>query len=346
MIRTLTAALAVLTAGIVAAQPQVPTPPVPPKPPEPIASPAPVEARPPGQLPAEMPPIVPPSPVPDIIPPTEGPCKCPPKGVQVTIFADADFGLLIPHVNNGLWSPVIVQPFGVGDIVTLPAVEQDAAVSFNVTLGYRLNDDLGTILLTYRNLASEGTSFFRNFDFVGDGIVKSRLDINSVGLAYGTREQPLGALWSTRWEIGAKWSSIYFDSQGQGAAIGQHASNYFTGVGPAVALDLARELPPTGLAFFSRAEFTDLIGSVTQRFSETVGDPNRPIGFGYAEEHGSQGVPVLGIQAGLSWLSRPDGHYRLTVGYSYEHWWAVGKVGHSTGDVMAQGIFMRSEFMY
>jgi hypothetical protein len=113
-----------------------------------------------------------------------------------------------------------------------------------------------------------------------------------------------------------------------------------------MALDLTREFPNTGLALYSRAEFAELLGTVTQRYSETVGDPAKPVGFGYFDQHGSQGVPVLELQAGFSWLSRPDGRYRLSTGYSFEHYWAVGKVGATHGDVMAQGLFFRAEFNY
>jgi hypothetical protein len=186
-----------------------------------------------------------------------------------------------------------------------------------------------------------------NFDFAGDGAVFSRLDINTVDIAYSTHEHPLGALWAMRWEIGTKLSSIYFDSEGQGSALGRQVSDHFFGAGPKVALDLSRELPATGLAVYSRAEFAELLGRVTQRYSETVGDPWQPTGFGSFSQSGSQAVPVLALQAGLSWLSQGDGRYRLTAGYSFEHYWAVGKLGPNThGDVMAQGLFLRAELNY
>ena len=97
---------------------------------------------------------------------------------------------------------------------------------------------------------------------------------------------------------------------------------------------------------YSRAEFAELLGTVTQHYSETAGDPSQPDGFGGIDRRGTQGVPMLALEAGLSWLARPDGRYRLTAGYSFEEYWAVGKVGSSHGDVQAQGLFMRAEFNY
>ncbi len=312
----------------------------------------------PGDAPLLLPPPPPPPPgqfgVAEVPPPppppppaaAESPMILPPTGPRPGLFFDVELGLLFPHVTNGLSAPVTVQPFGVGDVVTLPAAGLDTTVAPQITLGYRLGYDVGSILLTYRNISSDGREIVSNFDFAGDGVVYSRLDINTVGLAYSTHEHPLGALWAMRWEMGAKLSSIYFDSYGQGQVIGQRVTDHFFGAGPSVALDLTRELPGTGLAFFSRAEFAELLGTITQHYSETVGDPNQPDGFGSVDAHGSQGVPMLGVQAGLSWLARPDGRYRLTAGYSFEEYWAVGKVGSSHGDVLAQGLFLRAEFNY
>jgi hypothetical protein len=286
-----------------------------------------------------------PIPVPPLI--ADGPMMPMGAGPAPGLFGGVEIGILFPHVSNGLIAPVTVQPFGVGDIVTLPAAGLNSTTAPQLTLGYRFHDDLGAILLTYRNLASDGRAYLSNFDFAGDGVVFSRLDINTVGLAYSTNEHPLGALWTMRWELGAKLSTIYFDSYGQGSVIGQHVSDYFIGAGPAIALNLTREIPTTGLAFYSRAEFAELLGTVTQHYAETVGDPAQPGGFGGFNQNGSQGVPMLGLQAGLSWLARPDGRYRLTAGYSFEQYWAVGKVGPTThGDVTAQGLFLRAEVNY
>jgi hypothetical protein len=337
-----------LTVGVALAQPPMPPVTLPPSPPALITSPAPANDVPPLLPPPAQSPIpaqpIPAEPIPAL--PPEVPIISPPPRDRCGLFGGVDIGLMFPHVSNGLIAPVNIQPFNVGDVVTLPGASLDSTVAPKVTLGYRLSGDLGAILFTYRNLSSEGREIVQNFDFAGDGVVFSRLDINTVGLAYSTNEHSLGSLWGMRWEMGAKLSTVYFDSYGQGSVIGQKSSNYFVGAGPSIALDLTRELPQTGLALYSRTEFTELLGTVTQHYSETVGDPNQPDGFGGINQSGSQGVPVLSIEAGVSWLSRPDGRYRLTTGYSFEEYFAVGKVGASRGEVVAQGLFLRAEFNY
>jgi hypothetical protein len=337
-LRGLLTAGGMLAAGAATAQPPAATPAAP--------TPGVVTTLP---HPNDPPPLlVPPDLGPAAVTVPESPCPCLPPACPRPpgLFASVEFAIAFPHVNNGLAAPVTVRPFNAPDLVALPAVGLQSTVAPQVTLGYRLRDDLGAFLLSYRNLSSDGREIVSNFDIAGDGMVWSRLDINTVALAYSTSEHPLGALWSLRWEVGAKLSSIYFDSYGQGDVIGQRVSDHFLGAGPMVALNVTRELPGTGLAVYARTEFADLLGQVTQRYAETVGDPRQPAGFGGLDVHGSQAVPTLAVQAGLSWLARPDGRYRLTAGYSFEQYWAAGKLGPTHGDVLAHGVFLRGEFNY
>jgi hypothetical protein len=269
-----------------------------------------------------------------------------PAGPRPGWFGSADVGLLFPRVTNGLTAPVLLPRVGIVDTVNLPSAGLDVTVAPSFTVGYRLKDNLGSILLSYHNLTSEGRELILNFDAFGDAQLRSRLDVNTVTLSYAASEHPLGALWAIKWEVGARLGTIFFDSQAQGLLVGQRSSDHFIGAGPMVALDLTRELPAAGLALYSRVEAAELLGHIQQRFAESVGDPAAPFDFGSFEPGGSQGVPMLGIQAGLSWLSRPDGRYRLTAGYQFEHYWGVGKVGDSHGDVLAQGLFLRGEFNY
>lgn len=308
--------------------------------------------------PADLPPPPPgpevlPTPLPNILPPATydvppAPdvailCPC---GPAPGFTAALEFGILVPHLKNALTSPVVANPGGFIDFVNPPTSELDATVAPRITLGWRLRDGLGAILVSYRNLESEGTTLIPGYDLVGDGFARSRLNLNFVDVAYSTREKPLGALWGLRWEVGTRFLAGYFDSQTQGIALGQQSSNHFVGAGPQIALDLTREIPNTGFALFARTDAAEILGHVTQRFSETIGDPAAPMQFGGFSQSGSQAAPQLILQAGLSWLARPDGRYRVTVGYQWEQLWGLGNIGNSRGDVRAQGVFLRSEFNF
>src|SRR5262249_30202494 len=159
-----------------------------------------------------------------------------------------------------LASLVTVVPFRITNVVHTPAAPLDATIAPQFTVGYRLKDNIGAFQVTYRNLSSEGGRNIENFDTFGDGDLRSRLDLNTVTLSYTTGDQPLGALWGYRWEVGARLATIFFDSQADGVLLGVDTSNHFVGAGPMIALDLTRELPGTGLALYSRVEAADLIG--------------------------------------------------------------------------------------
>lgn len=304
--------------------------------------------------PATLPPIVappatpppPPPPPPPSPQPEEAPLFCTmPTGPKPGFYCGLDFTLAVPHVANGVRAGVFTPPFFF-DEVHLPGADLDGTLAPKLTLGYRLANGWGGVAVTYRNMTTEGQEIVDGLDPLGESTLFSRLDINEVGIHYTTSEFPLGALWGLRWEVGARLASIYFDSQAEGLFLGQRTTNHFLGAGPQVALDATRELPGTGFALFGRVDFAQMLGRVQQRVSERIGDPAAPVGFGVAEQDGNQAVPYLGLQLGASWLSHPNGRYRLTAGYQFDQWWNVGKVGNSRGDVQSHGLFLRSELNF
>jgi hypothetical protein len=319
----------------------------------PDSPPTPAPPPPPANLPTTT--IPPP-------PPDQWPAEPPaafvvPSGPRPGFFGAVDFSLLFPHVKHDVGAdvpitynvifidfPPIAPPRSI-DNVNLPFASQDATLAPKFTLGWRFDGDRGAVQLTYRNLASEGNDWISNFDAAGDGALRSRIDLNEVGLNYSTTEHPLGALWGIRWEAGARLATIYHDSQAFGQALGQMSSNFFIGAGPQAALDVTREFPDTGFAFFSRIDAADYLGRIQQKFSERLGDPRNPYGFGFSQQDGSQAVPYVGVQAGFSWLSHL-GRYRVTAGYEFDQWWNTARIGDSRGYVQAQGLFLRTEYNY
>jgi hypothetical protein len=283
-----------------------------------------------------------------------------PGGPKPGLFGGIDFSLLFPHVKHDIRGSVPINldrvsidavPLAASsmlrmiDDVRLPFAQQDATLAPKFMLGWRFDDGRGAVQVTYRNLATEGAGWLENFDSLGEGALFSRIDLNEVGLNYSTSEQPLGALWAIRWEVGARLATIYHDSRVFGRALGQRTTNYFIGAGPQIALDVTREIPNSGFALYTRIDGAELLGRTEQKFSERLGDPDAPWAFGFSQQDGSQAVPYLGVQAGLSWLSH-FGQYRVTAGYEFNQWWNTGRLGDSRGYLQAQGLFLRTEFNY
>lgn len=330
-----------------------------------LAAQAPVEKPAGGAPPAELPPVA----VPNVAPPVASkdivtaPTNVMQPDANVPVSVGPDFVLMIPGPRPGLYggldlgllfprvtstrarSGVEAPPFFV-DEIRMGSAPLDTTLSPKVTLGYHLPEGRGEFALTYRNLATQGQLYTDSLDPLGNSVLNSRLDINEVGIYYASIEQPVGALWSLRWEFGARFASIYYDSQASGLILGPSASNHFVGAGPQLAFNVTRECPGTGLALFARAEFADYLGRIQQKFGERIGDPAMPVAFGYAEQDASQSVPYLGLQLGLSWISGPNGRYRVTTGYQFDEWWNTARIFDSRGNVQAQGLFFRTEINF
>lgn len=295
--------------------------------------------------PPPIPTTVPPPPVADLGP-TEPPLTfVVPSGPRPGLFGGVDLSLLFPRLKHDVRGSVLVRPYDFVDDVRVPSAPLDATVAPKLTLGWRFADNRGAVQATYRNLATEGSDFIPNFGSIGDASIWSRVDLNEAGINYSTSEHPLGALWSFRWELGARLASIYSDSYAFGYLLSQKTTNHFIGAGPQIAFDLTREIPETGLALFSRIDAAEYLGRIEQKLGSRLGDPSFPIGYGGACQDGSQAVPYVGVQTGLSWLSEM-GQYRLTAGYEFNQWWNIARLGDSRGDLQAQGLFLRAEFNY
>lgn len=271
-------------------------------------------------------------------------------------FASLEMDIVIPHIKNRLQARVPID----GDFVTrvhLPTAELEWTVAPRFELGYRLPDELGELLVSYRFLVTEGCA--RGFrDFVGlhaRATLHSRLDLNVIDLDYAHREPSLGPDWDMKWKIGVRLANVFFDSRSQvrysSPAIpdefieGARTSNYFFGAGPHVGLDLSRRLGATGLALYGRAEAALVVGRINQSFENTFAFDGFALG-GAVSAHQTQAVPVLNVQAGLAWVPPIGEGVRFALGYQYEHWWYLGQVGNSRAELWDQGVFLRGEYKY
>ena len=84
-----------------------------------------------------------------------------------------------------------------------------------------------------------------------------------------------------------------------------------------------------------------------QNFRESISVNGVTVLSGTTSQHGSQAVPVLGLQAGLAWTPMHNWRWlRFSGGYTFEQWWDVGKVAGSSADLTSQGLFLRTELHF
>src|SRR5581483_7364170 len=105
-------------------------------------------------------------------------------------FADADLGVVLPHVKNHLSGPVQLGVVGSlaavtaanANTVALPSAGLDWTVFPRIEAGYQLPSGFGAVALSYRFLGSEGNGTAAGLD--GPATLHSRLDLNEIGLDY------------------------------------------------------------------------------------------------------------------------------------------------------------------
>jgi hypothetical protein len=258
-------------------------------------------------------------------------------------FANLELELLGPSIKQRLRGNVTF-PDGTTDTVHVPQADLNWTVAPRFELGYLLPDSAGAFIFAYRFLVTDGGTNLSSD--LGDFFVKSRLSFNQFDIDYASAPYSPLARYTLQWRIGARILSSYFDSRISNDFFEERATNYFYGAGPHATLDFERrfkELPELGI--FTRLDGAVAVGQLTQRFNEAFVDQ-----FGNVVSAGSsfrrtQAVPMFLFQAGLSY--RPLGpaadYFRLTVGYQYEHWWEIGNLGDSRGELTTQGVFFRGE---
>jgi hypothetical protein len=285
----------------------------------------------------------------------------PPELPQPGWFFNLEVDPTKAHIKNDLRTTVLNPATGYSDQVGLPSATLDWSISPRFEAGYRLSSGFGEFVLSYRFLATQGHDLYQNSD--GPGQLSSLLDINQVDLDYASSEFSLWPKWDMRWRLGLRYADVYFDSRAAegfdeaaaGSGVFQtRVTNSFVGFGPHAGMDLSRHFGTGGLAFVTRADFALLVGHIRQQFSErttTFGPDGQPL-VGALGASDSQGVPVLEVQAGLSWQPPRYPLATFFLGYRYEYWWEVGMLdninnGNGTfGEVFDQGVVLRAEFSF
>jgi hypothetical protein len=267
------------------------------------------------------------------------------------LFAGLEADLVWPHIKNRVTGTLAIDGFT--DTLHLPTASLDVTGSPLFILGYRFAEGCGEFTAKYRSLVTEGSRNIENFDFMGEGFLKSRLNVNVIDLDYGSQEIPLvteapGQLWDLKFDVGARIAGVYFDSSASGFALNQHTSNNFFGAGPHVSLEFYRYLQDfNGLALYGKVDTAVVIGRIKQNFRESFTFDGITGVNGASTVRGNQAVPMLGIEAGLSWTpTRTWRWLRFTGGYIFEQWWDVGTISGSSADLTYQGLFLRTELHF
>jgi hypothetical protein len=271
-----------------------------------------------------------------------------PPGQRIGWFADLALGILKPHLKSRLTTPDGFTP-----AINLPVAPLDWTAAPEFVLGYRLGEAAGEVRLSYRLVGSSGDETRPAFDAAGAGLLRSRLNVNTIDLDYVAPEVltegadiACAFLRDLRVGFGLRVATAFFDSHAAGQVVtDETVRSMFAGVGPRVFTELHKDVGVWGLAVYTRMAASGVFGPVRQRFGRTV--DGEPASAFFDTGHRSTGTGIGAIDAGLSWCPEwTQGRSRLTLAYTWERWWNLGRTDDSNAELTLQGIVLRVEIQY
>jgi hypothetical protein len=298
-----------------------------------------------------------------------------PAGQVIGWYATIDAALIVPHIDSHLnsgsnipgpfltpstptgslqtgsppgTSASVFVPFG--SPITLPIAALDWVGSPVVRLGYRFANGAGDVRFDWRMVASQGNDTIPNFDPAGDGVLRSRLNVQYASFTYGSSEfltnvPQIDRTWTARFGVSA--ANVFFDSQARGQQIlEQRASSSFGGIGPTFGFQFWKPLAHSRFSLYGELDTTGLIGFTRQHFSETVLVNGQAFTDTEALRRQSNGMGIFGAEGGFSYAPWDEHLWRFTLGYQWQRWWWIGATSDSNEALTLLGFFFRTEWRY
>ncbi len=273
-----------------------------------------------------------------------------PPSLEPGLFLSTELAVIHPVLRARLANDTPLRPSG--DTVTLPSANQNWTVAPWFDVGYRLPRSLGLVSVNYRFFNSEGsqTTFLGDQSFA----LRSRLNENFINLDYGTTPYQFLPRWDFWWRAGVQLAGVFLDSHIQNSALEQSSSSNFRGAGPHARLEIDRRLDfLAGLSLYARFDGAAPLGRINQNFTERLTPPDGFATTGRWNQNGIQMPLYILVQAGFNYVPPGRDNLRFSLGYVYEHWFAVGQLGddsvagnisNSSGEFGTQGIYLRGQW--
>jgi hypothetical protein len=259
-------------------------------------------------------------------------------------FVEGDLQILKPHLKAALANPVTLPPFGVTEMVQPPTTALNWTVAPRIEAGYFIPGGLGLFAASYRFLISDGNATAIAQDGTPFGL-RSRLDVNQFAFDYGTLPWAFAPRWDVSGRLGIGLADVFFDNLAVSDLRTFRAADNFLGAGPHVRGDLRHHfglLP--GLDLMARADLLVLVGQSRQRFTDHAVNFDGSTSEVSIMQKFTDTVPVLTVQAGLTYTPPGLNNWHFSTGYQFEEWWFIGKIeGHSPREQFyTNGLFLRT----
>jgi hypothetical protein len=247
------------------------------------------------------------------------------------------------------------------DLVHVPVHNLNQTVIPRIEVGYRLPSGFGGFALAYRGLSTSGNSTVLIDELAS---VHSRLDFNIFDLDYVSQEWALGPNCRMDWRTGLRFVTLYIDSQdsqpfdatvaaGTGI-LSQRVTNHQVEAGVHCGLELAGDLHCAGLEAVANCDIAGTFGRVSQGFYETAIDVNGlPNSAGQLRSSSNPMANAI-ARLGLAWQPPDWTMLRFFLGYEFDYWWEVGRLGAisvehllgSQAQIWDQGLVVRAQICW
>ncbi len=186
-------------------------------------------------------------------------------------------------------------------------------------------------------------------DPIGVSHIHTRVGVSTYDLTYGNGIYGTTPL-ELRLVVGVRWGNLLVEDVNDGIGAMAQERTSFAGFGPMASLYGEWKVLGDGpfdqasLGLFGQLTGSLLFGRTDQIEREEFDFPN-PFSRRYAESANQQSVPVFGFSAGVVGRIAGSGP-AFMLGYDFEEWKHVGKVGASNFDLTMHSIFIRCTWNY
>lgn len=314
----------------------------------------PPEALAPGPgLPPAPGPLAPGTPVVPDLPPIATPPPGPNGLPFVAVSPTLDFWLAL---DNDIAKPVLVNhlsgstrfPDGTMAAVQVPQARLGWTDSVTFEIGKYPDEFLGPFVASYRFLVTSGTGTAVAPDG-GTGTLKSNLDFNIADFDYYTPNLPFTQHWDVTARLGFRFAQSYFSSTVSDLATQAETTNFFLGGGIHARLEVHRSFGYVpGLSFLARADGAVVIGTLQQRFLESLSTPFGGPGSGSNKLRHTETMPMLTTQLGLMYTPPTWDRFHIAAGYQFDEWFRLGRLDSTSSNarLVLNGVFLHLQYDY
>ncbi|MFM7151556.1 MAG: hypothetical protein ACKO23_17155 [Gemmataceae bacterium] len=234
---------------------------------------------------------------------------------------------------------------------TFPNPDLKTYLSPTFEIGYRFATRGDYIAFSYRFIVVGGDNTWY-LPKIGNLNTNNDFNYNQFDFDYGgVYSRSLSALWTLGTRVGIRVANMGFSTNTTLGGNFYEIQNNYWGAGPKGRLELDRKFSFfPDLSLYGRSDVALVLGQNNRKSTFTPSAPGPGVQAQTVSNSIGQGIPMLQVQAGLSYSPEDIPGFIFSGGYVYEHWWSVGQLNangsssfFNSGQIYSNGWFVRMQ---